>query len=130
MSAITGRAANAFAILGRYDRQLWSDLHQVLDSPPREHKEEALKLLQEGERASSEIDCALDISLTGFRQLSGAAVLRRQGWLKSTTFPPEVQSKILDLPYNCTELFGKHVDDALQAIKADMDTARSLGALQ
>ena len=72
-----------------------------------------MKLLQEGERVSAEIiDCVLDISLTGFRQLAGAAVLRRQGWLKATSFRPEVQQKILDMPYNGIDLFGKHVDEA------------------
>ncbi|KAJ1080692.1 hypothetical protein NDU88_000886, partial [Pleurodeles waltl] len=91
----------------------------------------ARKILQEGERTSEEIiDCTLDIASTGFRQLAGAAVLRRQGWLKATSFRPEVQSRILDMPYDGESLFGKHVDDALQAIKTDTDTAKSLGILQ
>lgn len=72
----------------------------------------------------------MDMASLGFRQLAGAAVLRRQGWLKSTNFCPEVQSKILDMPFDGDSLFGKHVDEALQELKKDTDTARSLGALQ
>ncbi|KAJ1133827.1 hypothetical protein NDU88_000301 [Pleurodeles waltl] len=131
MSAITVRAANSLAILGRYDRQMWSDMQPFLDLIPENKQAEARKILQEGERTSEEIiDCALDIASTGFRQLAGAAVLRRQGWLKATSFRPEVQSRILDMPYDGESLFGKHVDDALQAIKTDTDTAKSLGTLQ
>lgn len=71
----------------------------------------------------------MDIASLGFRQLAGA-VLRHQGWLKATTFCPEVQGKILDMPFDGESLFGKHIDDALQAIKTDTDTAKALGALQ
>ncbi|KAJ1126111.1 hypothetical protein NDU88_004520 [Pleurodeles waltl] len=102
-----------------------------LDLLPEDVKVEAKKVLQEGERIAAEIiDSAIDISLTGFRQLAGAAVLRRQGWLKSTSFRPEVQSRVLDMPFDGESLFGKHVDDMLQAIKTDTDTAKSLGTLQ
>lgn len=126
MAATTVRAANSLAILGRYDRQMWSDIAPLIPEPS---KAEALLILQEGERISSEIDCAVDISPTGFRQLAGAAVLGQQGWLKATSFRQEVQMKILNMPYDGESLFGQHVDEALQMIK-DTDTARALGTLQ
>ncbi|KAJ1148088.1 hypothetical protein NDU88_000929 [Pleurodeles waltl] len=131
VTAVTVKAANSLAILGRYDRQMWADMSAFLDLLPEDVKVEAKKVLQEGERVSAEIiDSAIDISLTGFRQLAGAAVLRRQGWLKATSFRPEVQSRVLDMPFDGESLFGKHVDDMLQAIKTDTDTAKSLGTLQ
>ena len=103
----------------------------VYRSVARESKTEALKIIQEGERAFSEaIDCAMDISFNEFRQLAGAAVPRRQGWLKATSFRPEVQQRILDMPYYGIDLFGKHVDEALQNIKSDTDTEKSLAVLQ
>ena len=84
---------------------MWSGIAQFIDRLPEETKNGAIMILQEGERTSSEIiDFAMDLSSTGFRQLAGAAVLRRQGWLKSTSFRPEVQSKILDIPYETGKL--------------------------
>lgn len=54
---------------------------------PDTAKLEARKILQEGELTSAEIiDAAVDVASTGFRQLAGAAVLCRQGWLRSTSF--------------------------------------------
>ncbi|XP_078497110.1 uncharacterized protein LOC144753222 [Lissotriton helveticus] len=100
MASTTVRAANALAILGRYDRQMWADMSAFVALVPDASKAEALQLLQEGQRTSEEIDCAVDIACTGFRQLAGAAVLRRQDWLRSTSFPQEVQAKILDMPYD------------------------------
>lgn len=88
---------------------------------------EGLKILQEGERISAEnIDCAVDVSSTGFRKLAGAAVLRRQGWLKATSFRQEVQTKIIDMPYDGESLFGHHIDEALQTLKKDTDTSKAL----
>lgn len=130
MSALLVKASNALAILGRYDRQMWCDLSPYIDCIPDEDKQEARKIMQEGERTSAEvIDCAMDIATTAFRSLEGVAVLRRQGWLRATAFRPEVQHKILDLPFNGEDLFGKHVDNALQSIKKDTE-AKSLGTLQ
>lgn len=131
MSALLVRAASALAILGRYDRQIWCDLTPYIDLIPEDSRQEVKKIPQEGERASAEvIDCAMDIATTAFRSLGGAAVLRRHGWLRATAFRPEVQNEILDLPFDGEALFGKHIDDALQSIKKDTDTAKALGTLQ
>lgn len=76
------------------------------------------------------MDCAMDIASTGSRQLAGAAVLCRQGWLRAINFRPEVQTKIIYLPYDGEVLFGNHVDEALKTTKTDKDIATSLGMLQ
>lgn len=130
-AAASIRAANALAIIGRYDRQMWNDIAGLINLVPEDQREDARKILLEGERAASEtIDCALDIANTSFRKLPGAAVLRHKGWLKATPFRPEVQTKILDMAYDGDSLFGKHINDALLAITNDTDIAKSLGALQ
>ncbi|XP_078537214.1 uncharacterized protein LOC144822994 [Lissotriton helveticus] len=131
IAATTIKVANSLAILGIYERQMWSDILPYVEKLPEPDRAEAKKILQEGECVSSEmIDAAVDVAATGFRQLAGAAVLRRQGWLRATSFRQEVQSRILDMAYDGEHLFGKHLDDALEAIKKDTDTARSLGTLQ
>lgn len=131
MSALSIRAANSLALLGRYNRQIWADIAPYLGAIPEDQKDEVKKILLEGERSASEmIEVALDIASTGFRQLAGAAVLRRQGWLKATAFRPEVQAKVLDMPFDGERLFGEHIDDMLQGIKKDTETAKALGTLQ
>ena len=93
--------------------------------------ETKLNKYSDGEQASSAlIDASMDASSCAFRQIGNAAVMRRYGWLKSTTFRPEVQSRIMDMPFDGSNVFGKKVDDTLQSIKADTETARSLGVLQ
>ena len=68
----------------------------------------------EGKRSSSQvIDTSLDTALMGFGQMASSVVLRRQGWLKVTSFRPEVQAKILYLPFDGESLFGKDVDKEL-----------------
>lgn len=131
IAATTVWAANSLAILCRYDRQMWSDISPYINMLPEPSKAEALRILQEGEQASAEIiDSAMDVASTGFRQLAGAAVLRQQGWLKSTSFCQEVQTKVMDIPFDGESLFGQHVDNALQAIKKDTETVRLLRTLQ
>lgn len=131
IAATTVRAANSLAILGRYDRQLWSDISPYIEMLSEPARAEARRILQEGEQMAAEIiDAAVDVASTGFRQLAGATVLRRQGWLKSTSFRPEVQTKIIDMPFDGEHLFGQHVEDALATIKKDTETAKSLGTLQ
>lgn len=131
ISSLLVRAATMLAILGRYDRQMWCDLSPYLGQLPEEEKTEAKKIFQEGETTSAEVtECAMDIATTAFRSLAGSAVLHPQGWLHATWFRPEVQNKILDLPFDGEALYGKHVDEALQDIKKDTETAKSLGTLQ
>ncbi|XP_078503723.1 uncharacterized protein LOC144762414 [Lissotriton helveticus] len=130
-SAMTVKVANSIALLGRYNRQLWEDIAPYLAELPDTMKEEVQSLLKESQTSASKlIDCAMDVAMSGFRQLAGAAVLRRQGWLKATSFRQEVQTKVLDMPYDGQHLFGEKIDEALQTIKKDTDTARALGTLQ
>lgn len=109
IAATTVRAANSLAILGRYDRQLWSNISPYINMLPEPSKAEALRILQEGEQTSAEIiDAAMDVASTGFRQLAGAAVLRRQGWLKSTSYRQDVQAKIKDMPFDGESVWPAH----------------------
>lgn len=131
LAATSIRTSNAMAILGRYDRRTWSDISTLLEYLPEDKQKEANDIFWEVERASSELsEIAMDVSSTAFRQMAGAAVLRRQGWLKATTFHPEVQAKVLDMPFDGECLFGKHIDEKLQSIKKDTDTVKALGNLQ
>ena len=43
---------------------------------------------------------------------------------------PEVQASIINMPLTGSALFGPEVDETLQQIKKDNETAKSMGALQ
>ncbi|XP_069499391.1 nucleolar and coiled-body phosphoprotein 1-like [Ambystoma mexicanum] len=130
-AATTIKAANALAIVARYDRELWFKLAPILDFLPDDKRAEALEILQEGEVASDHaITVATDIADTGFRQLGNGVCLRQRGWLRATDFRQDVQTRVLDMPFDGNNLFGKAVDESLQAIKTDTETARALGTLQ
>lgn len=131
LAAAAIKAANALALVSRFNRQMWSDIAPILAHLPDNKKEEATVILQDSARAASEsIDMPTDISSIGFRQMVGAVSLRRQGWLKATSFRPEVQVKIVDMPFDGENLFGKHIDEALKGMKDYTDTAKALGSLQ
>lgn len=79
----------------QYDCQIWSDLGEFVVLLPEDKCKETKAILQEGEREPSEIiDTAMDIASTGFRQVAGGAVVRRQDWLKATSFRPELVKNI------------------------------------
>ncbi|XP_069478563.1 protein archease isoform X1 [Ambystoma mexicanum] len=129
-AATTIKAANALAIVARYDRELWFTIAPLLNFLPDDKRAEALEILQEGEVASDHaITAATDIADTGFRQLGNGVCLRRRGWLKATDFRQDVQTRVLDMAFDGNNLFGKAVDESLQAIKTDSETARALGVL-
>ena len=68
---------------------------------PLDRIEEAIAIVKQGAKASAAIiNTTMDVFNSGFSQLAGTAVLRRQGWLGSTSFHPEVQPRILDIPFN------------------------------
>ena len=85
----------------------------ILNKLPADDKEEAMKILHLVSVSWQVLQSYID-----------------SGGLKSTYFRPEVQSKVLAMAYDGEQLFGKPVDKALQAIKSDTATARSLGTLQ
>lgn len=78
MASLLVRAANALAIMGRYDCQLWTSCHSLTSchrtpswKPKRSCKREKLP--------QQRIDCAMDIATTAFCSLAGATVLCCQG---------------------------------------------------
>ncbi|KAJ1099793.1 hypothetical protein NDU88_004888 [Pleurodeles waltl] len=56
-----------------------------------------------------------------------AVVARRQAWLRNSGFSSDVQSTLLDLPFDGDKLFGAKADSALERFKESRATAKSLG---
>lgn len=52
---------------------------------------------------------------------------RRSTWLRLTGLKPEVQRKIMNLPFNGSSLCGAHADDEVSKMKTELDTLKAIG---
>lgn len=125
------RIANTQALLARYDRAHYDELEALLQHLPGQYKTKANDLIQEGKLiTNTSIRCALDAADTAFRAINNSVLLRRHAWLRISRFKPEVQTTILNQPFDQEHLFGPSVDSSLEKMRKDTDTAKSMGALQ
>ncbi|XP_078502558.1 uncharacterized protein LOC144758005 [Lissotriton helveticus] len=123
--------ANTQALLARYDRAHYEQLEKFLQHLPDQYKAQADDPIQEGKRISNaSIKCALDAADTASRAINTSVLLRRHAWLRISGFKQEVQTTVLNQPFNQQQLFGPEVDTALEKMKKDTDTTKSMGTLQ
>lgn len=123
--------ANAHALLARYDRAHYDELEKLMQHLPDEYKAKANDLIQEGKLISNtSIKCALDAADTAARAINTSVLLRRHAWLRISGFKQEVQSSILNQPFDKEHLFKPAVDTSLEKMKKDTEVAKSMGALQ
>ncbi|XP_078496692.1 uncharacterized protein LOC144752701 [Lissotriton helveticus] len=125
------RIANTQALLARYDRAHCDELESLMQHLPEQYKARAADLIQEGKViTNTAIRCALDTADTASRAVNTGVLLRRHAWIRISGFKPEVQASILNQPFDQQHLFGPNVDSALEKMKKDTDTTKSMGALQ
>ncbi|XP_078540004.1 uncharacterized protein LOC144824913 [Lissotriton helveticus] len=125
------RIANTQALLARYDRVHYDELEDIMQHLPDQFKDRDSELIQEGKIiTNTSIRCALDAADTASRANNTSVLLRRHAWLRISGSKPEVQSAILNRPFDEQHLFGPEVDVSLEKMKKDTDTAKSMGALQ
>lgn len=125
------RISNTQALLGRYDHAHWDEMEQFIQFLPQEHKAKAQDLVREGQLISNnQIRCSLDAADTSARPVNTSVLLRRHAWLRISGFKPEVQTSILNTPFDKEHLFGPVVDSSLKKMKKDAEVAKSMGALQ
>ncbi|XP_078520386.1 uncharacterized protein LOC144785252 [Lissotriton helveticus] len=125
------RIANTQALVARYDRAHYDELDEIMQHLPDKFKDRASELIQEGKvSTNTSIRCALDAADTASRAVNTSVLLRRHSWLRISGFKSEVQSAILNQPFDEQHLFGPEVDVSLKKMEKDTDTAKSMGALQ
>ncbi|XP_078520384.1 uncharacterized protein LOC144785248 [Lissotriton helveticus] len=130
-AANSWRIANTQALLARYDRAHYDELEKLITHLPKEHQKKADQLLQEGKIiTNASIKCALDAADTAARSINTSIMLRRHAWLRVSGFKQEVQTSLLNQPFDEKTLFGSGTDEALEKMKKDTETAKSMGALQ
>ncbi|XP_078526649.1 uncharacterized protein LOC144799283 [Lissotriton helveticus] len=130
-AANSWRIANTQALLARYDRAHYDELEKLITHLPKEHQKIADQLIQEGKIiTNTSIKCALDAADTAARSINTSIMIRRHAWLRVSGFKQEVQTSLLNQPFDEKTLFGSGTDEALEKMKKDTETAKSMGALQ
>ncbi|KAJ1214845.1 hypothetical protein NDU88_002456 [Pleurodeles waltl] len=96
----------------------------VLQSGIKSHQ----RNLYPGEAAATQIiQTGLDTTDSVARAMGTTVVERRQAWLRNSGFSADVQSTLLDLPFDGDKLFGAKADSALERFKESRATANVVG---
>ncbi|KAJ1180645.1 hypothetical protein NDU88_005865 [Pleurodeles waltl] len=118
------KATNATCILGRYIHALMDDISSSFMELPQG----LLDVVSDAQAAATQIiQSGLDTTDSVARAMGTAVVARRQAWLRNSGFSADVQSTLLDLPFDGDKLFGAKADSALERFKESRATAKSLG---
>ncbi|KAJ1187211.1 hypothetical protein NDU88_003990 [Pleurodeles waltl] len=89
-----------------------------IKSTHTEVPQELLSLVSNAQAAATQvIQSGLDTSDSVARAMGTAVAARRQAWLRSSGFSSDVQSTLLDLPFDGDKLFGPNADSALERFK-------------
>ncbi|KAJ1158112.1 hypothetical protein NDU88_010806 [Pleurodeles waltl] len=118
------KSTNATCILGRYIYALMDEITSTHTEIPQG----LLNLVSDAQAAATQvIQSGLDTTDSVARAMGTAVVTRRQAWLRNSGFSSDVQSTLLDLPFDGDKLFGAKADSALERFKESRATAKSLG---
>ncbi|KAJ1168845.1 hypothetical protein NDU88_000758 [Pleurodeles waltl] len=117
------KATNATCILGRYIHALMDDISSSFTELPQG----LLDLVSNAQAAATQIiQTGLDTTDSVARAMGTTVVARRQAWLRNSGFSADVQSTLLDLPFDGDKLFGAKADSALERFKESRATAKSV----
>ncbi|KAJ1204852.1 hypothetical protein NDU88_000290 [Pleurodeles waltl] len=117
------KATNATCILGRYIHALMDDISSSFTELPQG----LLDLVSNAQAAATQIiQTGLDTTDSVARAMGTTVVARRQAWLRNSGFSADVQSTLLDLPFDGDKLFGAKADSALERFKESRATAKSI----
>lgn len=119
-------SVNASCLLGRYVHTLWDSVTQVLHSVPKDFTLCSLKQFKMDVMPSSKFV----VAWTSLIPLDGTTVATcHHSWLQLNRFSGNVQSSLMDMPFDGAHLYGDKSDSTLKQIKESRATARSLGFL-
>ncbi|KAJ1131499.1 hypothetical protein NDU88_009835 [Pleurodeles waltl] len=105
------KATNATCILGRYIHALMDDISSSFTELPQG----LLDVVSDAQAAATQIiQSGLDTTDSVARAMGTTVVARRQAWLRNSGFSADVQSTLLDLPFDGDKLFGAKADSALE----------------
>ncbi|XP_074849029.1 uncharacterized protein LOC142012530 isoform X2 [Carettochelys insculpta] len=120
--------ANYAAHLTNHNLDNHTRLTSLIDSLPEGKKPVLKAIVQEGYAASrTGVQIALDVADTAARSTATAVVMRRESWLQTSGILRDLQTKMVDLPFNSQKLFAESTDSVLHSSKDSRATLRTLG---
>ncbi|XP_069059791.1 uncharacterized protein [Pleurodeles waltl] len=114
------KEANAAAIINRYHQYLWSQLSEIVEAVPEEEKAKVLEVQKEGLAVvSSSTQAAHDQADVSARTMATGILKRRRVWFGISGIPPQVENKVLDLPFDGSNLFHSSTEDVIERSKKE-----------
>ncbi|XP_069496500.1 uncharacterized protein [Ambystoma mexicanum] len=114
------KAANVALITSRYNQHLWSQLSGILEGLPEETKDKAVELQKEGLAvAASSIQMACDQADGSARTMATGILQRRIGWFSVSGLSPQVESRVIDLPFDGSNLFHSTTEQVIEHAKKE-----------
>lgn len=115
-------------MLSRYNFNSWSVVLRFQDLLPAEARTELGDFAEEGKLVAwTSLQGSFDAADAAVCTLASGIAMRRNAWLQSSGFPPEVQHTIQDLPFDGQGLFAEQTDSRLHALTDTRNTIKSLG---
>lgn len=117
-SSMALKSTNTICLLGRYLHALMDSAKHLAPKLPEEERDNFMEVLTDAQAASKQvIQSGLDTADSVARIMGSSIASRRQAWLRSSNFSPDVQATLVDLPFDGSRLFGEKADSALQRFK-------------
>ena len=122
------KSINASCLMGRYIHALLVSAQKCMPHLPDAVKSDFREIIVDGQCAAQQvIQAGLDTADSVARSRGTSVSMRRKAWLRGSGFSPDVQTTLLDLPFDGTRLFGAKTNAALERFKDSRATAKSLG---
>ncbi|KAJ1120698.1 hypothetical protein NDU88_008860 [Pleurodeles waltl] len=109
------RQANLALVLARYNKHLWTQVSDAVESLPEDAKTRALELQKEAlAAADASIEIAKDQADVAARVMAAGIVLRRRAWLRITNFQYPFQTLLVDQPFDGVNLFCPSIEELIK----------------
>lgn len=110
------RQANLALVLARYNKHLWTQVSDAVESLPEDAKAKALELQSEALAAADvSIEIAKDQADVAARVMAAGIVLRRRAWLRIANFQYPFQTLLADQPFDGVNLFSPSTEELIKS---------------
>ncbi|XP_078514823.1 uncharacterized protein LOC144773578 [Lissotriton helveticus] len=114
------KEANTSIITNRYHQHLWSQLSEIVEAVPEVAKAKVLEVQKEGMAlASLSIQAAHDQADVSARTMATGILKRRRVWFGISGIPPQAENKVLDLPFDGSNVFHSSTEEVIERAKKE-----------
>ncbi|XP_078514822.1 uncharacterized protein LOC144773577 [Lissotriton helveticus] len=123
------RQANIALVLARYNKHLWTQVSDAVESLPEDAKAKALELQSEALAAADvSIEIAKDQADVAARVMAAGIVLRRRAWLRIANFQYPFQTLLADQPFDGVNLFSPSTEELIKSRHKSPAAIRAVAA--